>query len=261
MIPIFCGHDSPRRVLTLKCDRLTFEVKPTLSFDFTGGACATNNNHIVLCFSKQDKKRCYKSRSPIPEHWWQFSLTRESIFEHNFTAIALSSYNISGKFLATSQVFKNDLVAENNYLFAMGSLKHAKTELLDFSDWKWKKSLPYLNYTEIYSFAVSFYRYEFYVVGGKTKNKVLSEVATFNPITEKWSRVGNLKFPRFDHTIDIIGDKLYIIGGSENFEHCDLLNGFGCSVLNDMTMEQEDVSVLYGFYPSKCELGTSNITI
>ena len=69
-----------------------------LPFDFTGGVCSTNDNRIMLCFSRQEKKRCYKSRSPISEHWWQFTLTRESIFEHNFTAIALSSQNSSGIF-------------------------------------------------------------------------------------------------------------------------------------------------------------------
>ena len=138
----------------------------------------------------------------------------------------------------------------------MGSVDHAKTELLDFSSWKWKNSSPYLKYTEIYSFAVFFYRYEFYVVGGRTKNEILSTVTTFNPMTEKWTEIGNLKFPRFDHTIDVIGDKLYIVGGSEKtFEYCDLLNGFGCSLVTDAKFEQKDYPTLYGFYPSKCELG------
>ena len=75
-------------------------------------------------------------------------------------------------------------------------------------------------------------------------------------MTEKWTEIGNLKFPRFDHTIDVIGDKLYIVGGSEKtFEYCDLLNGFGCSLVTDAKFEQKDYPTLYGFYPSKCELG------
>ena len=137
----------------------------------------------------------------------------------------------------------------------MGSLEHAKTELHSFSTLEWKESLPYLNYSEIYSFAVFFYHNAFYVVGGRTKNEVLSTVTTFNPMTEKWTEVGNLKFPRYDHTIDVIGDKVYIIGGSETFEYCDLLNGFGCSVLTNARFDQKDYPTLYGFYPSKCELG------
>ena len=98
-IPDFCGFNSPRQVLTLKCDKLTFETRSTLSFDFTGGACSTNDNRIILCFPKQNTKQCYKSRSPIPEYWWQFTLTRKSILVHNSTAIALSSYNLPGTFL------------------------------------------------------------------------------------------------------------------------------------------------------------------
>ena len=137
----------------------------------------------------------------------------------------------------------------------MGSLEHAKTELLDFSTSNWRESLPYLNYTEIYSFASFFYQSEFYVVGGRTKTEILSIVTTFNPMTEKWTQIGKIKSPRYDHRIDIINDKLYIIGGSETFEYCDLLNDFGCSVLTDARFEQKDYPTLYGFYPSKCELG------
>ena len=137
----------------------------------------------------------------------------------------------------------------------MGSLEHAKTEILNFSTWRWKNSLPYLNYTEIYSFATFYYQNEFYVVGGRTKNEILSTVTSFDPMTAKWTQVGNLKFPRYDHTIDVINDKLYIMGGSETFEYCDLVNGFGCSVVTDARFEQKDFSTLYGFYPSKCELG------
>ena len=98
MTPDFSGNDSPRQVLSLRCDGITFEKKSLLPFDFTDGVCATNDDHIMLCFSKQNKQGCYKSRSPVPEYWRQFKLTTESIFEHNLTAIALSSYNRSGIF-------------------------------------------------------------------------------------------------------------------------------------------------------------------
>ena len=96
LIPDFCGSHSPSQVLTLKCDGLSFETKTPLPFNFTGGACSANDNYLMLCFSKENNKLCYKSKSPIPEYWWQFTLTRESIFEHYSTAIALSSYNASG---------------------------------------------------------------------------------------------------------------------------------------------------------------------
>ena len=143
----------------------------------------------------------------------------------------------------------------NNYLFAMGNLKHAKTELLDFSTWEWESSVPYLKYSEIYSFAAFFYQYEFYVVGGRTKNEILSTVTTFNPLTEKWTEIGNLKSPRYDHKIEVVNDKLYIIGGSETLEFCSLLNGFGCSVVTDARFERKDFPLLYAFDPSRCELG------
>ena len=143
----------------------------------------------------------------------------------------------------------------------MGSLEHAKTELLNFSTRKWKESTSYLNYTEIYSFAAFYHQHDFYVIGGRTKNEVLSTVTTFNPIKEKWTIIGNLERPRYDHTTSVINDKVYIIGGSETFEYCDLTNDFGCSVLTDARFEQKDYPTLYGFYPSKCGLGMFNFSI
>ena len=96
LIPNFCGSDSPSQILSLNCDQMTFEARSPLPFHSTSAACSTNDDHIMLCFSKENKKRCYRSRSPTPEHWWQFTLTRMSNFEHNFTAISLSSYYTSG---------------------------------------------------------------------------------------------------------------------------------------------------------------------
>ena len=142
----------------------------------------------------------------------------------------------------------------------MGSVGHAQTELLKFSTLEWKKSSPYLSYTEIYSFAAFFYGNEFYIVGGRTKNEILSKVTSFDPMTEKWTPIGNLKSPRYDHTIEVISDKLYVIGGLETFEYCDLLTGFACSVLTDASFEHKDYPTLYGFYPSKCELGSLNFS-
>ena len=137
----------------------------------------------------------------------------------------------------------------------MGSLGHAKTELLSLSTWKWKKSSNFFNYAEMYSFAAFSYQNEFFVIGGRTKNEVLSVAAKFNPITEQWSIVGNLKFPRFDHKINVIGDKLLVIGGSQTFEHCSFINNFNCSTFSNLTFKREDNLVLYSSHPSKCKTG------
>ena len=75
-----------------------------------------------------------------------------------------------------------------------------------------------------------------------------------------WTQIGNLKSSRYDHEIEVINDKLYIIGGSETFEYCDLLNSFGCSLSTNARFKQNDYSTLYGFYPSKCELGSYQLS-
>ena len=74
-------------------------------------------------------------------------------------------------------------------------------------------------------------------------------------VTENWTEIGNLKLPRHDHMVDIFNDKLYVIRGSEFLEYCDFFNDFGCTVLTNARFEQKDFPILYGFYPSKCELG------
>ena len=212
----------------------------------------------MMCFSEQEKQRCYKSRSPTLEYWWQFTQTRKSIFEHNFTAVAMSSYKTSGFCLTSNVVLISDSEHGDNYLLTMGSLKHAESELLKFSTWEWSESLPYWNYTEVYSFAAFFYHKEFYIVGGRTKNEILSVVTSFDPITKKWTQIGDLKSARYGHTVEVFNDKLYVIGGLKTFEYCDLLNGFGCSLVTDTRFEQKDYPILYKFYPSQCELGNSN---
>ena len=143
----------------------------------------------------------------------------------------------------------------------MGSLEHAETELFNLSIRKWKKSSPYFDYQQIYLFAACFYNNNFYVIGGKTRIQVLSSVAIFNPETEEWSRVGKLKFPRFNHRVDAIDDNLFIIGGSKFPEYCNLIN-FSCSMFTDATFQHENNPILYSFYPSNCNPGTfSNFSI
>ena len=90
----------------------------------------------------------------------------------------------------------------------MGSLEHAKIEMLNLSTGKWKNYSSYLSFKQIYSFAAFFNQDNFFVIGGKTKNKVLSLVAKFNPKTAELNRVGKLKFPRFNHRVEVIDDKL-----------------------------------------------------
>ena len=153
-----------------------------------------------------------------------------------------------------------DLEVENNYLFTMGSLEHAKTELLNLSTWKWKTSSPYFNYQQINSFEALFYKDKFYVIGGKTKTEILSLVARFDPNVEEWSRIGNLKFARFNLKADIIDYKLFTIGGLETPEYCDLTD-FACSMFTDTVFKPENNPTLYAFYPSKCKLGILKIEL
>ena len=77
----------------------------------------------------------------------------------------------------------------------------------------------------------------------------------FSPCDGATLKIGNLKVQRFGHKIEVVENKLFIIVGAETFKYCDLVDDFACSVMTDAKFEQEDNPILYGFYPSKCELG------
>ena len=64
------GLQNTRQISKLSCDQLVH--KRTLNFDLVGGRCASNNNYILLCFPKENKRLCYKSSSPLQIKWWEW---------------------------------------------------------------------------------------------------------------------------------------------------------------------------------------------
>ena len=85
------GSNHPNKVFKFGCDKS--EILPRIKFNFVSGLCASNNNYILLCFPVENKRLCYKSKSPLPKHWWQwFTYVKFSYATHD--AIALSSGKI-----------------------------------------------------------------------------------------------------------------------------------------------------------------------
>ena len=64
------GSQNSRQISKLDCDQLVHYRN--LNFEFVGGRCASNNNYILLCFPKDNKRLCYKSNSPAPTKWWEW---------------------------------------------------------------------------------------------------------------------------------------------------------------------------------------------
>ena len=84
------GSNHPNKIFKFGCDES--EVLSRIKFNFVGGTCASNNKHILLCFSDENKRLCYKSKSPLPKQWWQwFTFVDFSYATHD--SIALSSGN------------------------------------------------------------------------------------------------------------------------------------------------------------------------
>ena len=83
------GLQNSRRISELNCDQFAVH-RQNLSFHFAGGKCASNDNYILLCFPKENKRLCYKSNSASPREWWEW-FTYVDLAYASHDSIALSS--------------------------------------------------------------------------------------------------------------------------------------------------------------------------
>ena len=82
------GSNHPSKIFKFDCDESKLHSR--VKFNFIGGTCASNNNYIILCFPVENRRLCYKSKSPLPNKWWQwFTYLKLSYATHD--SIALSS--------------------------------------------------------------------------------------------------------------------------------------------------------------------------
>ena len=85
------GSNHPNKIFKFDCDDSV--INSRIKFNFVGGTCASNNNYILLCFPVDNKRLCYKSKSPLPKQWWQwFTYVKLSYATHD--SIGLSSGKI-----------------------------------------------------------------------------------------------------------------------------------------------------------------------
>ena len=94
------GSNHPNKIFKFDCD--DSKVHALIKFDFVGGKCASNNNYILLCFPNENIRLCYRSKSPLPNKWWQwFTYVELSYATHDSVALSL------GKQPNTNSIFKN----------------------------------------------------------------------------------------------------------------------------------------------------------
>ena len=85
------GGVNQKQILKLDCKGKGLNNMADLSFEFADGSCASNNEQVLLCFFKSDRKQCYLSTDPIKS----FTQTEKSIHKHNQGTTAVSK----GEFL------------------------------------------------------------------------------------------------------------------------------------------------------------------
>ena len=132
-------------------------------------------------------------------------------------------------------------------VFVTGGTSKA-TELLSLSKRKWRTSIPYPNSVQFYSAASVFYANEFYVFGGTSITKTESRIMKFSPMKDSWSNSGSLISARHDHSVILIKDRVYIIGGKGYFisEVCSLTSK-KCSHIGSLVLEKSVKPHLLGY--------------
>ena len=87
------GSNHPNKIFKFDCDESS--VRARIKFNFVSGTCASNDNHILLCFPKENKRLCYKSKTPLPDKWWQWFTNIElSYATHDSIALSSGSTNV-----------------------------------------------------------------------------------------------------------------------------------------------------------------------
>ena len=111
------GSLNSRQVSELDCDRFKVHDRK-LNFDLDDGICASNNNYIFLCFPVENKRLCYKSKSPLPNQWWEwFTYVELSYATHD--SITLSSGKISDPSRMLGTLKTNSFNREDKYILHM----------------------------------------------------------------------------------------------------------------------------------------------
>ena len=87
------GTDHRNKIFEFGCDES--ELHARLKFDFVGGTCGSNNDYILLCFPIENSRLCYKSKSPLPDKWWQwFTYVEFSYATHDSISLSSGKYFI-----------------------------------------------------------------------------------------------------------------------------------------------------------------------
>ena len=90
---IYGGSVKPFQVLELECRNQYFQRRTDLQFSFADGVCANNNELILLCFSSDNKRECWKSLYPVSnDKWWKWhNRVSHSSFRHKSVTISVST--------------------------------------------------------------------------------------------------------------------------------------------------------------------------
>ena len=131
------------------------------------------------------------------------------------------------------------------------------TELLSLVERKWRTSTSYPSSMQFYSAASVFYKNEFYVFGGTSITKTESRIMKFSPTKDSWSNSGSLISARHDHSVILIKDRVYIIGGKGYFiSEVYSLTNKNCSHIGSLVLENSVKPHLlgYNFERKRCDV-------
>ena len=140
----------------------------------------------------------------------------------------------------------------SEYAFVTGgwSPKNSVTELLDINSEQWTTRASYPYATDISNYVSFYYQSSFIVFGCFNSGTYLATIASYNPASNSWTKLGDLNFARTHHTGVRSLNSFYIYGGVGDTktypnEKCTLTGNFIECTVQDNPLDR---SVDYLFY-------------
>ena len=186
-------------------DHCTLKRIGSLPFPFRGGACATVDSTLYLCFERETDHRTCHTATDV--HGPFADMSQKSIYGHSHIRIVASD---------------TDVVAIGS---TSSSGDHANVERFNVPNSQWIAAADYPFADEFSRCGVVYAHGSFFVFGGKPVELVGQVVARLDATTWEWKDVGRMISDRYWHgAIHLEASEAFLIiggsGGPHNTEKC-----------------------------------------
>ena len=204
---IFGDYNNDHRQISV-IDNCALRRIGSLPFTFRGGACATVDSTLYLCFEREtDHQTCHTATDVLGPYE---DMPQKSIYGHSHIRIAASD---------------TDIVAVGS---TSSSGDHNNVERFNVPNTEWRAAADYPYADDAFSrCGIVFAHGSFFIFGGKPSDVVGQVVARLNVQTWEWHDVGRMVAARYWHSaihLETDREEAFLIvggsGGPNNTEKC-----------------------------------------